>query len=77
MAPRRVRLASSAGSREPDGCFVLFGLVWSCDTGAYFVGRAIGRRKLHAQVSPGKTVEGYYGGIAVAARGDGHPRLVS
>ncbi len=47
--------------------FVLFGLVWSCDTGAYFVGRAIGRRKLHAQVSPGKTVEGYYGGIVVAA----------
>jgi phosphatidate cytidylyltransferase len=46
---------------------VLFGLVWSCDTGAYFVGRAIGKRKLHAQVSPGKTVEGYYGGIAVAA----------
>lgn len=47
--------------------FVLFGLVWSCDTGAYFVGRAIGKRKLHAQVSPGKTVEGYYGGIVVAA----------
>jgi phosphatidate cytidylyltransferase len=47
--------------------FVLFGLVWSCDTGAYFVGRSIGRRKLHAQVSPGKTVEGYGGGIVVAA----------
>jgi phosphatidate cytidylyltransferase len=47
--------------------FVLFGLVWSCDTGAYFVGRSIGRRKLHAQVSPGKTVEGYVGGIVVAA----------
>ena len=47
--------------------FILFGLVWSCDTGAYFVGRAIGRRKLHPQVSPGKTVEGYVGGITVAA----------
>jgi phosphatidate cytidylyltransferase len=47
--------------------FVLFGLVWSCDTGAYFVGRSIGKRKLHAQVSPGKTVEGYVGGIVVAA----------
>jgi phosphatidate cytidylyltransferase len=46
--------------------FVLFGLVWSCDTGAYFVGRAVGRRKLHAQVSPGKTVEGFVGGIVVA-----------
>jgi phosphatidate cytidylyltransferase len=47
--------------------FVLFGLVWSCDTGAYFVGRSVGKRKLHAQVSPGKTVEGYVGGIVVAA----------
>lgn len=47
--------------------FVLLGLVWSCDTGAYFIGRAIGRRKLHPQVSPGKTVEGYVGGIVVAA----------
>ena len=47
--------------------FVLFGLVWSCDTGAYFVGRAIGRRKLHPLVSPGKTIEGYAGGIVVAA----------
>jgi len=47
--------------------FILFGIVWSCDTGAYFVGRAIGRRKLHPQVSPGKTVEGYVGGITVAA----------
>ena len=47
--------------------FVLFGLVWSCDTGAYFVGRSVGKRKLHAQVSPGKTVEGYVGGIVVAS----------
>jgi phosphatidate cytidylyltransferase len=47
--------------------FVLFGLVWSCDSGAYFVGRSVGKRKLHAQVSPGKTVEGYVGGIVVAS----------
>ena len=46
--------------------FLLLGLVWSCDTGAYFVGRAIGRRKLHPQISPSKTVEGYVGGIVVA-----------
>ena len=46
--------------------FVLFGLVWSGDSGAYFVGRAIGRRRLHPLVSPGKTVEGYVGGVVVA-----------
>jgi phosphatidate cytidylyltransferase len=57
-------LGSEAGT---GWLFVLFGLVWSCDTGAYFVGRAIGRRKLHPLVSPGKTVEGYVGGIVVAA----------
>ncbi len=47
--------------------FILFGLVWSCDTGAYFIGRAVGRRKLHPTVSPSKTVEGFVGGIVVAA----------
>lgn len=46
---------------------VLLGLVWSCDTGAYFIGRAFGRRKLHPQVSPGKTIEGFVGGIVIAA----------
>ncbi len=33
------------------------------DTGAYFTGRAIGRRKLAPGLSPGKTVEGVAGGI--------------
>ena len=46
---------------------LMFGLVWSCDSGAYFIGRAIGRRKLHPLVSPGKTVEGYIGGAVTAA----------
>lgn len=33
-------------------------LVWAGDTAAYFVGRAIGRRKMSPQLSPGKTWEG-------------------
>jgi len=37
------------------------------DTGAYFTGRAIGRRKLIAWLSPKKTWEGLGGGIALAA----------
>jgi len=44
----------------------VFIVTWSTDIGAYFVGRAIGRRKLAPSISPGKTVEGLYGGIAAA-----------
>ena len=38
-------------------------VVWSVDTGAYFVGRAWGRNKLAPRVSPAKTWEGVAGGI--------------
>jgi len=40
-------------------------LVWVGDTAAYFVGRALGRRKLAPTLSPGKTVEGTVGSIVV------------
>jgi phosphatidate cytidylyltransferase len=45
---------------------VLFPLVvtWINDSMAYFVGRAIGKRKLIPRVSPGKTVEGAIAGVA-------------
>jgi len=38
-------------------------LTWASDIGAYFVGRAIGGRKLIPAVSPGKTVSGALGGL--------------
>lgn len=49
--------------------FLLFLMVWGCDTGAYFTGRAIGSHKLAPSISPGKTVEGAVGGLAAAVGG--------
>ena len=39
----------------------------SCDIGAFFTGKAIGRHKLIPWLSPGKTWEGLVGGMCLAA----------
>lgn len=41
-------------------------LTWATDTGAFFVGRTVGGRKLIPAVSPGKTVSGAIGGVATS-----------
>ncbi|WP_285766622.1 phosphatidate cytidylyltransferase [Peribacillus sp. SI8-4] len=37
--------------------------IWATDSGAYFIGKAIGKRKLWPEISPNKTVEGFVGGV--------------
>jgi phosphatidate cytidylyltransferase len=60
--------ASTDGAFWPERRWVLVLLagVWSFDTGAYLVGRAIGRRPFLPWISPKKTLEGVLGGLVVA-----------
>lgn len=44
-----------------------FCVIWVMDIGAYFSGRRFGRRKLSPLISPGKSWEGVYGGLAATA----------
>lgn len=49
--------------------YVLFALfiIWATDTGAYFFGNAIGKKKLWPEISPNKTIAGALGGILIAS----------
>jgi len=46
--------------------FLAILLTFGNDTGGYFAGRFLGRHKLYVEVSPNKTWEGFFGGMAFA-----------
>lgn len=50
---------------RPEQAWILLLLlgVWSYDTGAYLVGRRIGRHRFLVHISPSKTIEGLVGGL--------------
>jgi phosphatidate cytidylyltransferase len=57
-------------ARGPVVLLAAMAIVWIADIAAYFVGRAIGRRKLAPAISPGKSWEGAIGGalaVVIAA----------
>ena len=45
--------------------FILF-VVWATDSGAYFIGKYLGKRKLWPAISPNKTIGGAVGGTITA-----------
>ena len=49
--------------------FFVSGTTWLSDSGALFVGKALGRHKMAPNVSPAKTWEGSLGGLVVALLG--------
>lgn len=50
----------------PSMVFYFLFMICSADISAYFVGRKWGKDKLAPEISPGKTVQGMYGGLIAA-----------
>lgn len=48
---------------DPVATLVILLFVWTCDTMAYFTGKAFGKHKLFERISPKKTWEGFFGGL--------------
>lgn len=58
--------ASGESVYSPLFIMAIFIFIWLNDTGAYLIGSLIGKRKLFERISPKKSWEGFFGGLAVA-----------
>jgi phosphatidate cytidylyltransferase len=61
---------------EPDLIVLILLIAWIGDTGAYFAGRFLGKKKLYEAVSPKKTWAGAWGGIGGSLLGAVFVKLV-
>lgn len=59
-------IAHITGSYDYELPIGFFFILWANDTGAYFTGKFLGRHKLYEKVSPNKTWEGLFGGVALS-----------
>lgn len=60
-----LRVISDPRPEMPEKLLTLFFIVvFAGDTGAYYTGRLLGRHRLAPRISPAKTVEGAFGGLA-------------
>lgn len=51
---------------SPYSLILMLCIVWAADVGAFFAGKRFGQRALAARVSPKKTWEGFFGGMALS-----------
>ena len=57
------------GAMGADLIILLLATAWLSDTGGYFAGKALGKKKLYPAISPNKTWAGAIGGTAAAGLG--------
>lgn len=64
--PLSVAVALRGTPRGGEYILLTCGIVWVGDTGAFYVGSALGRRRLAPRVSPNKSVEGAVAGLVAS-----------